>query len=189
MASEAVCARCGRFCCGPCLGERQPLLCLACVPLALDPLGLRSARFDPVSALIPGLRLAAGVAAPVLVICLLFSVPAALRSQEADPLARSEALVRGRFWEVFAFLLLAGAVLYLPAFVAIFGLGLLGELVAIPTFATEVFGDLLERVVSDGLMGGVMLAAYVQLHGGSGVALAPMRWRAPPAPISSTAGT
>lgn len=291
VPSEAVCSRCGRFCCGPCLGERQPLLCVACVPLALDPLGLRSARFDPVSALLPGLRLAVSVAAPVFALCVAFSIPAALlqtyfgqgedlksvgqslrlsslfdallgvigsqaalalvvarsegralslggafqeglgnwgrclgarirsglwiflfalllvvpgiwkgvllaftsvaalRSQEADPLEQSEALVRGRFWEVFLFFLLAGAVLYLPVFVAIFGVGMLGELVELPTFATELFGDSLERFVSDGLMGGVMLAAYVQLHGGAGVPLAPMRWRTAPAPISSTALT
>lgn len=111
-------------------------------------------------------------------VLLAFVSTAALRSQEVDALERSGALVRGRWGQVFLLLLASGAALYGPALVAVSGMAAAGDALGIPLLVQELVSDLIERLVRDGLMGGVMLVAYLQLHATVGVPLKPMRWRA-----------
>lgn len=101
--------------------------------------------------------------------------------RRGDALDRSEQLVRGRWWEVFGFLALAGVVLYLPMFVLAVVLSLAADAAGIPAYATEVLSDWIGRVVDDGFVGAQLLVAYYALHKSAGIDLEPMEWKeAPP---------
>ena len=78
VPSAAPCSRCGRFCCQSCLVEQNPPLCAACAPTVTDPFGLHAAGFDFVPAFVIAARLVWAELPKLLVLVVLFAIPAAL---------------------------------------------------------------------------------------------------------------
>lgn len=119
-------------------------------------------------------------------VMLAFVTTAALRSRGDDPLEVSESLVRGRFWLVFGFLLLAAGALYVPMFLVLFAVGFVTEVLSAPRLVHEYLSELISRFFIDGLMTGVMYVAYTTLHHLIGRDMGSMLWREPPPPAGES---
>lgn len=113
-------------------------------------------------------------------VLLLFVTVAALRTRD-DALEVSERLVRGRWWPVFGFVVLAAVLLYLPAVALQVVASLALEALGAPRLVDEILSDWINRVALDGANAGIMLAAFYALHHTAGTALPPMRWVTNPA--------
>ncbi|MBL8952276.1 MAG: hypothetical protein JNK82_15970 [Myxococcaceae bacterium] len=85
--SVGTCTRCGRFVCAGCRVVSDPVLCRACAPMAMDPLGIVSAHFSAGATLRNGWRMFITVLPVLLPIAAIFSVPAGLISAGVESLA------------------------------------------------------------------------------------------------------
>lgn len=113
-------------------------------------------------------------------VTLMFASTAVVRLRHVDPLARSQALVAGRFWTCLLLALITAVGVFVPVAMLAGGVGLVLGMFEAPRLVEEFLTDWLGRVATDGLLSAWLYVAFVLLHRAAQLTLEPMAWREEP---------